>query len=83
MLPETASPVGTTLPNAINSVISPSRVTRSTRLWCPSVTRNPPRKGSIAYWKPVGTKKSVAGGLAIDHAPMSATMVKLFGPSTR
>ena len=43
VLPRTASPVGTMLSNAINSVTSPSRVTRSTRLWCPSVTRNPPR----------------------------------------
>ena len=33
----------TTLPKVISSVTSPSRVTHSTRLWCPSVTTNPPR----------------------------------------
>ena len=67
--------------NAIIPVISPSRVTRSTRLWCPSVTRSPPRRGSIAYCQPVGTKKSGAGGLAKENAPMSAITVALPGPS--
>jgi hypothetical protein len=43
VLPLTSSPVGTMLSNAINTVISPSSVTRSTRLRCPSVTRKPPR----------------------------------------
>ena len=43
VLPDTASPVGTMSSNAINTVTSPSRVTRNTRLRCPSVTRNPPR----------------------------------------
>ena len=43
LLPLSSSPVGTMLPNAISWLTSPSRVTRYTRLWCPSVTRNPPR----------------------------------------
>ena len=51
------------LPNAISSLMSPRRVTRRTRLWWPSVTRKPPRNSCSAYWTPLGTKKSVAGGL--------------------
>ena len=38
----TSSPVGTTLPNVATSLIEPFRSTHNTRLWCPSVTKNPP-----------------------------------------
>ena len=43
VLPRTSSPVGTMLANARSTLIWPSRATRSTRLWWPSLTRNPPR----------------------------------------
>ena len=63
------------LPNAFIWLMSPPRVTRRTRLWCPSVTTKSPSSTSSAYWTPLSTKKSVAGGWAIDHAPMSAIAV--------
>jgi len=71
------------LPNARSTLIWPPRVTRNTRLWCPSVTSNPPRSACRAYWTPLGTKKSVAGGWLMENAPMSATTLKRSGPSTR
>ena len=46
-----------------------------TRLWCPSVTANPPRYGSSAYWTPPLRTKGVAGGWATAQLPMSATGV--------
>ena len=49
--------------------------TRMTRLWCPSVTANPPRYGSSAYWTPPLRTKGVLGGCITAQAPMSATGV--------
>jgi hypothetical protein len=37
----------------------------------------------MAYWTPLGTKKSVAGGWSIDHVPMSAIGVAVPSLSMR
>ncbi len=50
--PVASSPVGTTFPNVANSRIEPCRPTSSTRLWCPSVTRNPQKAPVPAYTGP-------------------------------
>src|SRR4029453_15944814 len=81
VLPRMWRPVGTMLPKAITSVIAPSRVTLNTRLWWPSVTRNPLRYFSIAYWTPDGTSNAVAGGWAVDHAPISPLEGEASDPS--
>ena len=60
--PRVSRPAGTMLSKARTSEISPSRLTRSTRLRWPSVTRNPPWKGSMADWTRWGPRcRSRAG----------------------
>ena len=44
---------------------------------------NPPPNGSNEYWTPLGMKKSVGGGCAIDQVPMSATGVAVVRDSSR
>ena len=81
--PSTCRPVGTMFAYCATSLTSPARSANSSRLWCPSVTRNPSPYGTNAYCTPLGTKKSASGGFSIDQLAVSAMSVVSSTSSTR
>src|SRR5438046_3055064 len=74
VLPDTASPVGTTSSNAINTFTAPSSVTRSTRLRCPSMTRNP---------APVGLQRILDSGRDEERERNGRRIIHVEGPNVR